>query len=421
MLRPTRWRGGGGSRVRRRRATGTLRLKSVPRGSGASGDTPTTAGFSFVTSPDEADGAARRCEAPRRGAPGSLPIACDARITNLSARRGAHGPGRVAGLCRTAGLGSLASPGYFPQPGLPPLAGRIPTHKVCRRNATLAGRQVGGGAIARRNPWNASILSQGHGMIERMIGGAVGELLAGMEKALTVLDPEALSGPESLELFYAFHLMERLGAAGKALCARQVAATQAWFSGGHRSPCHLMAEATGSSVRHAVDLLEASEAMRALPATEDKFRSGALTERQAIEVASAALVDPASEAELLELAAARVLRGAATGRGPGAGGGHRRRGTPPPGPSPASLPPLGRRRGIVPLLRQSHPGGGGGAHGGPGAPPPGPVPAGGRVRQGQTAAAGLRCGGGGRRPRGDGPERGCGRSPPTRCGPRPRR
>ena len=135
-----------------------------------------------------------------------------------------------------------------------------------------------------------------------MIGGAVGELLAGMERVLKELDPEALSGPESLELFAVFHRIERLGAAGKALCARQMAATQAWYSGGHRSPCHLMAEVTGSSVRHAVDLLEAAEAMRTLPATEDKFRSGALTERQAIEVASRPWLIPTSEAELLELA-----------------------------------------------------------------------------------------------------------------------
>ncbi|MEA2828595.1 MAG: hypothetical protein QOG43_3034 [Actinomycetota bacterium] len=136
-----------------------------------------------------------------------------------------------------------------------------------------------------------------------MIGYEVGELLAGIEKVVKVLDPEALSGPESLELFSAFHRIERLAAAGKTLCSRQVAATQAWFSGGHRSPCHLMAEATGCSVRHAVDLLEAAEAMKALPATEEKFRSGSLTEAQAIEVASASVVDPASEAELLELAA----------------------------------------------------------------------------------------------------------------------
>jgi len=139
-------------------------------------------------------------------------------------------------------------------------------------------------------------------MIERMIGGAVGELLAGMEGVLEALDPESLSGPESLELFGMFHRIERLGAAGKALCARQMAASQAWYSSGHRSPCHLMAEATGTSVRHAVDLLDAVEAMKVLPATEDKFRSGLLTERQAIEVASAAVVDPISEPELLELA-----------------------------------------------------------------------------------------------------------------------
>ncbi|MEA2826233.1 MAG: hypothetical protein QOG43_672 [Actinomycetota bacterium] len=136
-----------------------------------------------------------------------------------------------------------------------------------------------------------------------MIGSAVGELLSGMEKVVKDLDPEALSGPESLEQFSAFHRIERLAAAGKALCARQMAATQAWFSAGHRSPCHFLAEATGSSVRHAVDLLEAAEAMKALPATEERFRSGSLTEAQAIEVASASVADPASEAELLELAA----------------------------------------------------------------------------------------------------------------------
>ena len=99
-----------------------------------------------------------------------------------------------------------------------------------------------------------------------------------------------------------FHRIERLAAAGKTLCARQMAATQAWYSGGHRSPCHLMAEATGSSVRYALDLLDAAEAMKALPATEEKFRAGSLTERQAIEVASAAVADPESEEELLELA-----------------------------------------------------------------------------------------------------------------------
>jgi hypothetical protein len=64
-----------------------------------------------------------------------------------------------------------------------------------------------------------------------------------------------------------------------------------------------MADATGTSVGYAVDLLDAAEAMRSLPATEERFRTGSLTERQAIEVATAAAADPVSEAELLELAA----------------------------------------------------------------------------------------------------------------------
>ena len=72
-----------------------------------------------------------------------------------------------------------------------------------------------------------------------------------------------------------FARMERLAAAGKVLCARQMAASQAWYSGGHRSPCHRTARADrGPSVRSAVDLLDAAEAMKSLPATEDKFRSG---------------------------------------------------------------------------------------------------------------------------------------------------
>ncbi len=135
-----------------------------------------------------------------------------------------------------------------------------------------------------------------------MIGNQVCELLTGLEAVLKALDPEGLGGAESLELFATFHRIERLGAAGKALCARRVAASQAWFSSGHRSPSHLIADATGTSVRHAVDLLEAAEAMRDLPATEEKFRSGSLTERQAVEVATAAVADRSSEAELLELA-----------------------------------------------------------------------------------------------------------------------
>jgi len=137
-----------------------------------------------------------------------------------------------------------------------------------------------------------------------MIGVRVGELVTGLEEALAVLDPEALGAGESLELVGAFARIERLAAAGTVLCSRRMAQSRAWFSTGHRSPAHLLADAAGVALSQAVDLLEAAEAMRALPATEARFRCGALTERQAVEVATAAVVDQGSEAELLELAGA---------------------------------------------------------------------------------------------------------------------
>ncbi len=139
-------------------------------------------------------------------------------------------------------------------------------------------------------------------MIERMIGHRLGELLSELAEMVKGFDPEALSAAESLELFGNFCRLERLAGAGKVLCSRRVADSQAWFGTGHRSPAHLVAEVSGASVGRAVDLLEASEAMRALPATESKFRSGALTEREVIEVATAAALDQTSEAELLEAA-----------------------------------------------------------------------------------------------------------------------
>src|SRR5437870_8274165 len=107
-----------------------------------------------------------------------------------------------------------------------------------------------------------------------MVGRRVGELVAGLERVLAVLDTEALGGDESLELFAAFHRLERLAAAGKVLCSRRMAESHSWFSTGHRSPAHLLADATGVTVGRAVDLLEAAEAMRRLPATEARFRAG---------------------------------------------------------------------------------------------------------------------------------------------------
>ena len=97
-----------------------------------------------------------------------------------------------------------------------------------------------------QNSSNAAIVSQGHDSIERMVGLRVGELVAGLEEVLAELNAEALGASESLELVAAFARLQRLGAAGTVLCSRRMAESPAWFSTGHRSPAHVLAEAAGS-------------------------------------------------------------------------------------------------------------------------------------------------------------------------------
>ncbi len=235
-----------------------------------------------------------------------------------------------------------------------------------------------------------------------MIGCAV---LAGMEKVLKALDPEALSGPESLELFYGVPPHRAAGGGGQGPVRPA--------DGGHpglvlgRAPLALSSHGRGHRLLRPP---------RPRPAGCGRGHEGVAGHGGQVPgwIAHRA---PGHRGDFggggrfllgggaVGAGRARVLRGAATGRSPGAGRGHRRRRASAPGPPPQTLPALGRRGGSLPLLRQPHRRSRGGIDGRHRASPPGPVPAGGRVRQGQAPAAGLRCGGGGRRPGGDGPRR----------------
>ena len=120
-----------------------------------------------------------------------------------------------------------------------------------------------------------------------------------LQSLLDKLDPKSLDKEQAHELFEEFVLIERLGAAGKSLTGLQAAETNAWWN--HKSPAHYMASRSKCSVNHAAYMLHAVEDMQHLPETEKAFRAGALTEMQAIEVVSAAMMDNASEQYLLEL------------------------------------------------------------------------------------------------------------------------
>jgi 5-methylcytosine-specific restriction endonuclease McrA len=130
---------------------------------------------------------------------------------------------------------------------------------------------------------------------------SIDELVAGLQKFVENFDPQSLDRDQSKEMFDRFVLVERLGAAGKALTSLRAAETNVWWDG-HRSPAHYVAHKSKCSVGRAVDIMDTAELMRRLPETEAAFRRGALSEQQAIEVVSAAAMDVASQEELLEIA-----------------------------------------------------------------------------------------------------------------------
>jgi len=101
-----------------------------------------------------------------------------------------------------------------------------------------------------------------------------------LEKTVKSLEPSRLGRQSSLQMMECFVKIEKLGAAGKALCARQVCETGAWFDTGERSPAHLVAYLSGTTVGKACGVLESAERLAKLPATEAAWRAGKLSEAQ---------------------------------------------------------------------------------------------------------------------------------------------
>ena len=130
-----------------------------------------------------------------------------------------------------------------------------------------------------------------------------------LEGVARELDPLRFDGHCAAELLETFARGERLCAAAKSLLARRVEETKVWREGGHRSAAHWVASATGETVGAAARTLETARALERLPETDAAFRSGALSETQAAEIASAAGADPSAEAGLLTTATETTVKG----------------------------------------------------------------------------------------------------------------
>ena len=135
------------------------------------------------------------------------------------------------------------------------------------------------------------------------------QVLVELEEISLQLNPIALDGRQAAAVFDDAARAERLCAAIKSRLARRVEETRVWRESGHRSAAHWVAEATGETVGAASRTLETARALDALPATDEAFRSGRLSEVQAAEVAGAAAAEPHAEADLLEAAGSTSVKG----------------------------------------------------------------------------------------------------------------
>ena len=138
-------------------------------------------------------------------------------------------------------------------------------------------------------------------MCEEAVLSQVDAAIEQLETVVAALDPDVLDGALAARYVEAFVRVERLGAAGKALAVRRVAATGSWkqADGAHRDAASWVAALSGTTVGQATGLLETAARLEALPATEAALRAGDLSPAEVSLVADAATADPHAERELL--------------------------------------------------------------------------------------------------------------------------
>src|SRR5215210_4435799 len=127
---------------------------------------------------------------------------------------------------------------------------------------------------------------------EEAVFDEVRNAVAVLEASARALEPWRLDSCDAVALVEVAAHGERVCAAIKGLAARRVDETKVWRDGGHRDAAHWVAEATGATVGAATRTLETARALDELPATEEAFRAGKLSETQAAEITSTAVADP---------------------------------------------------------------------------------------------------------------------------------
>ena len=133
-------------------------------------------------------------------------------------------------------------------------------------------------------------------------------LAAVLEQAVGEFEPDALEGPEAVELFSAFDRVARLATTGRALCAARIEATEAWRGNGHRDAAGYLAARMGSHRSDAKDAISVGTQAASTTRFGAAVRSGTLSPAQAAELADTLAERPEAEDELLGAAQTATMR-----------------------------------------------------------------------------------------------------------------
>jgi len=133
--------------------------------------------------------------------------------------------------------------------------------------------------------------------------------VATLERVVRALEPGTLDGSGAVTLVDLFARIEKLGAAGKALAVLRVDETRAYRDGGHRSAADWLAARTGTTCGAATGVMATAQSLSDLPATNQAFRAGELSETQARAITATARRAPEAERELLRTAKRHTLTG----------------------------------------------------------------------------------------------------------------
>jgi hypothetical protein len=134
-------------------------------------------------------------------------------------------------------------------------------------------------------------------MYERLV-----EVRGQLAELVTAVDPDAVSGSTARELWAEFDRIERLGAAGKTLLARRVAATHRADRSGSRTAAEELARKAGTTAGTAKDAVDTSQRLADQPELDQAVRRGEVSPVQAALVSAAAAADPSAGQRLVELA-----------------------------------------------------------------------------------------------------------------------